>query len=168
MAIASVVLLCSIVLVPYQEKLIMKVLASFSLSKPLLQKVREQVSRFLLGMRALQNIRRLALFLSLTVIIWFIDGVSIVIGAGIISQVLNISQSLIFLSALGLSSAIPSTPGYIGVYQFVAVMVLVPFGFTHSDALAYILIIQISGYLVITFWGGTGMILINKAKGFYE
>ncbi len=165
MAIASIVLLCGIVLVPYQEKLVIKILGSLPLSKPLTQKVSEQASRFLLGMRSLQNIRRLALFLSLTLVIWLVDGISIVIGARIVSQVLNIYQALIFLSALGLSSAIPSTPGYIGVYQFVAVLVLVPFGFTRSDALAYILIIQISGYLIITFWGLIGVSLINKTNG---
>jgi hypothetical protein len=53
----------------------------------------------------------------------------------------------------GLSSALPSTPGYVGVYQFVAVMILVPFGFTQSEALATIILSQIANYLIVTFWG---------------
>jgi len=36
--------------------------------------------------------------------------------------------ALLVLTALGLSSALPSTPGYVGIFQFVAVTVLAPFG----------------------------------------
>ncbi len=39
----------------------------------------------------------------------------------------------------------------------VAVAVLVPFGFSRADALAYILISQILNYLVVTFWGVIGL-----------
>ncbi len=65
------------------------------------------------------------------------------------------------LSALGLSSAIPSTPGYLGVFQFVMVTVLGPFGFTQSEAVAYSLISQGTGYLVVTFWGLIGAFKIR-------
>ncbi len=75
---------------------------------------------------------------------------------------LNLGQALILLAALGLSSAIPSTPGYVGVYQFVAVTILVPFGFLRSEALAYILISQVVGYLQYGFWGLLGLWQINK------
>ena len=90
------------------------------------------------------------------------DAVGATIGVRIISQTLSLGQALILLSALGLSSAVPSTPGYVGVYQFVAVAVLVPFGFSRSDALAYILISQILGYLVVSFWGLLGLWQLNK------
>ena len=59
-------------------------------------------------------------------------------------------------AALGLGSALPSTPGYVGVYQFVAVTVLTPFGFTRTDAIAYILVAQALMYVVIGFWGSVG------------
>ena len=62
---------------------------------------------------------------------------------------------------MGLSSAIPSTPGYVGIYQFVAVAVLVPFGFPRVDALAYSLVLQIMNYAVVTFWGLLGLWRIN-------
>jgi hypothetical protein len=56
------------VFAPYQENLITKILGLLPLSKSLTQKVTVQASRFLLGMRSLQNIRRLALFLSFTAV----------------------------------------------------------------------------------------------------
>jgi glycosyltransferase 2 family protein len=123
-----------------------------------------QIRRFLSGAHSLQNRRRLAGFMMMTGLIWLIDALLVTLGVRIISQTLRIDQALVLLAALGLSSAIPSTPGYVGVYQFVALLVLVPFGFSQSEALAYILISQVLGYLVISFWGLIGLWQINRMK----
>ena len=50
--------------------------------------------------------------------------------------------AFLLIAGLGLGSALPSTPGYVGIYQFVAVTVLTPFGFSRTDAIAYILVAQ--------------------------
>ena len=163
MAIAASIGLLFIFLIPLFEVHLIRLLHAFPIPSSLREKSVQQFQRFLMGMVSLQNIRRIFLFTLFTVTIWLIDGLSTMVGAGIIGQSLNLGQALIYLSALGLSSAIPSTPGYVGVYQFVAVTVLVPFGFTKPDALAYILISQILGYLVITFWGLIGLTQIKTA-----
>ena len=153
-----------ILLMPSQEKLILKVLNILPMPNKLRIVLHEQISRFLVGMRSLQNMRRMISFAALTVVIWLVDALANVIGVHIINQSLSLGQALILLSALGLSSAIPSTPGYVGVYQFAAVTVLMPFGFSRAEALAYILISQILNYLVITFWGLIGLWQINKVN----
>jgi glycosyltransferase 2 family protein len=62
------------------------------------------------------------------------------------------------IAALGLSSAAPSTPGYVGIYQFVAVTVLAPFGFARDEALAFILATQaVNVYAVVIVWGTLGL-----------
>jgi len=155
-----------ILVMPYQEKFVFSVLNKLPLPNRFRVMLNEQISRFLIGMRSLQNTKRLTSFIALTIIIWLVDALINVISVHIIGQNLNIGQALILLAALGLSSAIPSTPGYIGVYQFVAVIVLVPFGFSRADALAYILISQILSYAIITFWGLIGLWQINKARDF--
>ena len=43
-----------------------------------------------------------------------------------------------------------------GIYQFVAVSVLTPFGFTRTDAVAYILLVQVLSYVVMGCWGALG------------
>ncbi len=159
---AGIIGLIFILIMPYQQKLFFKVLHVFPLPEKFKTALGEQISRFMIGMRSLQNPKRAISFAMLTIVIWFVDAITNVIGVRIIGQNLNIGQALILLAALGLSSAIPSTPGYIGVYQFVAVTVLVPFGFSRSDALAYILISQILNYLIITFWGLIGLWQINR------
>jgi len=161
-ALISVLGLIVVVVAPFQEKFILAILSKLPLK--ISGKVSDQVSRFLTGMRSLQNSRRLLSFILLTVVIWLLDGIACSIGARVISQRLNLGQSLILLSALGLSSAIPSTPGYIGIYQFIAVTVLTPFDFSRSDALAYILISQVINYVLVSIWGLLGLWQINKRE----
>ncbi len=163
-ALISVLGLVVIIAAPLQERFILLILGKLPLPPKISGKVSDQVSRFLIGMRSLQNPRRLLAFILLTAVIWLLDGIASSIGAQVISQRLNLGQSLILLSALGLSSAIPSTPGYVGVYQFVAVIVLTPFGFSRSDALAYILISQVINYVLVSIWGLLGLWQINKIK----
>jgi glycosyltransferase 2 family protein len=164
MTFAGLLGLFFVICSPWLEKYFLLILKHLPLPQNWIDKISNQLSLFLQGMRSLQNTRRLVSFLALTALIWFIDGCITMIGANIVSSSLSLPQSLVFLSALGLSSAVPSTPGYIGVYQFVAVLVLVPFGFTKSSALAFILISQIVGYIVVAFWGLLGLWLLKIQK----
>ena len=65
----------------------------------------------------------------------------------------KIDQSARHGDARSVAGALPSTPGYVGIYQFVAVSVLSPFGFSRTDAIAYILFYQAVSYLVVLTWG---------------
>ena len=160
--IGGIVELLTVIILPYQEKRLTSLIHYIPLPETSQDKEFKSVDPFPDGMRSLQKIDRITKFLAFTLLIWWIDGLSIVIGARIVSQTLSLSQALILLAALGLSSAIPSTPGYIGVFQFVAVSVLIPFGFSHADSLAYIIIIQISGYLLVTLLGLIGLWQVGR------
>ncbi len=115
------------------------------------------LEQFLLGMRALHSYRRALGFLGLSFPIWIGDGLVAASVALALRLHLSLAQSLLLLAALGLASAAPSTPGYVGVFQFVAVTVLVPFGFSHSHALAYIISYQAIIYVVVLAWGPIGL-----------
>ncbi len=97
------------------------------------------------------------MFLLTTVGIWLLDGIGTVITARAFSMELQLTQSLLILVGLGLSSAIPSAPGYVGVYQFVAVTILAIFGYPQSQALAFILVAQAVGMLLTLVWGLIGL-----------
>jgi uncharacterized membrane protein YbhN (UPF0104 family) len=162
MAVAGVLALAFVLLAPFQERLLLRIIDRLSLPERVSSKITEQTSRFLVGMRSLHSVRRMFLFILLTGVIWLTDGLGVLIGVRIISQSLNLGQALILLAALGLSSAVPSTPGYIGVYQFVAVTVLMPYGFSRGEALAYILIAQVLSYAGVSFWGLLGLWQIKR------
>ena len=85
-------------------------------------------------------------------------GVALHTGLGAHALGLTIPMPVAFLliAGLGLGSALPSTPGYVGIYQFVAVSVLTPFGFSRTNAIAYILLAQALSYTLVAFWGSLG------------
>jgi len=109
------------------------------------------------ALRAFHDARRLTEFLTLTVVIWCLDAVGAVITAKALGLQLPVSVAFLLIAGLGVASALPSTPGYVGIYQFVAVTVLTPFGFSRTSAIAYILVVQALMYLVIGFWGSLGL-----------
>jgi len=115
------------------------------------------VEQGLRGLRAFHDAGRLSIFLGMALVIWALDAVGAVIGGAALGLHIPIPVAFLLIAGLGLGSALPSTPGYVGIYQFVAVSVLKPFGFRAEDALAYILVVQAIGYLVIGFWGGLGL-----------
>jgi glycosyltransferase 2 family protein len=105
------------------------------------------------GLRAFHDVGRLSEFLALTAVIWTIDAIATVVGGTAIGLHLSLMVAFLLLAGLGLGSALPSTPGYVGIYQFVAVSVLTPFGFSRTQAIAYILLAQALSYIVMGFWG---------------
>ena len=142
---------------PHMGGLANNLIARLPVSSGLRGKIEHFTTNFLTGAGALQHWGRLALFMFFSLGIWTLDmlcGFSVARAFG-----LNINpiQVFILLAALGLASALPSTPGYVGVYQFVAVAVLVPFGLSEAQSLAYIIGYQGVNYVVITLWGLIGL-----------
>jgi hypothetical protein len=111
------------------------------------------LQQFLRGLQSLIDLRRASSFGGLTLLIWLMDGMGTVLTAYILNLHFTLLQALVLLAGLGLSSALPSTPGYVGIYQFVAVLVLVPFGLSNAEAVAYIVFAQIVGMLLVACWG---------------
>lgn len=109
------------------------------------------------GMRAFHDVGRLSGFLALTILIWCLDALGAVIAGAALGLRIPISVAFLLIAALGAGTALPSTPGYVGIYQFVAVTVLTPFGFSRADAVAFILVAQALMYVVIGFWGALGL-----------
>ena len=165
MSIIGGVGLIAIVLLPYIGYWMDQVIASLPLlTASAKEKLSELLKQFLHGIEALHSAKRIGVFLLFTATIWLMDGIGTLFLGYILNLHLSLSQAFVLLAGLGLSSAIPSTPGYVGVYQFVAVTVLVPFGYSRANALAFILISQILNYLIISFWGLLGLWQINKSN----
>jgi glycosyltransferase 2 family protein len=116
------------------------------------------------GLRAFHDARRLTGFFGLTIAIWCLDAVGTIVAGTALGFRMPLSAAFLLIAALGLASALPSTPGYIGIYQFVAVTVLTPFGFSRTDAIAYILVAQALMYVVIGLWGSLGLLRHRQTR----
>ena len=145
------------VVLPRLERHIQRLMARVMGATALQQRLSGVLQQFLLGMRAFQQFSRGAGFAGLTSVIWLADSVAMILVARAFHLTLALPQALVLIAALGLSSAAPSTPGYVGIYQFVAVTVLAPFGFARDEALAFILAAQAVIYAVVIVWGALGL-----------
>lgn len=114
------------------------------------------------GLRTFHSASRLSLFVALTAVIWTVDAYAAIVTAASIGVTLALPISFLLLSALGLSSALPSSPGYVGIYQFVAVTVLAPFGFSRAHAIAVVVVLQAASYAVNALWGSIGVVRYRR------
>lgn len=89
----------------------------------------------------------------LSVLLWFVEGVSYYV----ISLAFHLSIGLptfVFISAIvNISSALPSTAGFIGTFEFFATNLLLFFGISKTLALSFVLVLHIELLLPITLVG---------------
>jgi uncharacterized protein (TIRG00374 family) len=122
------------------------------------------LKQFLGGLQALRDVARAVRFLALTAVVWCLDATAARLAAHAVNLKLDFAEALVLLSALGLSTAAPSTPGYVGIYQFVSVSVLAAFGVARSEALVFIVAFQAVVYAVITVGGLAGLWRLRHRK----
>lgn len=138
----------AIAVAPHTEALCRAVLERIPLPAKLRGHFLKLTDQVLLGVRAFHHIGRFFSFAALTVAIWVSDTLGTMVSARALGLHFSFGVAILLIAAMGLASALPSTPGYVGIYQFVAVTVLVPFGVPKDLALAYILVAQAASYLV--------------------
>jgi hypothetical protein len=164
MGILGVAALVFLLLAPHLRGFITSLVNKLPFPETWRERVNKLLQDFLLGASAFIHPGRAAGFLGLSGIVWVLDASAVVL----MSQALNLNftypQAFLLLVAMGLSSAIPSTPGYVGIYQFVAVTLLPLYGTTRSEALTFILALQAINTLMILVWGFIGLWQLNIGK----
>ncbi|MEQ1945548.1 MAG: lysylphosphatidylglycerol synthase transmembrane domain-containing protein [Bryobacteraceae bacterium] len=155
-AIVGTIGVISIALLPRLEKLGVEILRRLPIPDGIRDKLIGWLEHILDGFRAFHDAGRASTFLGLTIVIWCLDAVSAVTCAKGLGLDLPLPVAFLLITGLGLGSALPSTPGYVGIYQFVAVSILTPFGFRKADAIGYILMIQVVSYVLVGLWGSLG------------
>jgi uncharacterized protein (TIRG00374 family) len=128
-------------------------------------KLKHVLEQVLFGLRAFHDGRRLLKFVVLTAVIWFMDAVVVIFAALSLDIRLTFAMAYLLITGLGLGSALPSTPGYVGIYQIVAVAVLVPFGFARPPVIAFTFLLQGLQYLTTGIWGMFALLRFRKLKG---
>ena len=156
-AILGLLGIAAIALLPAFESFWFRFTVRIPMRPAMREKLEHVLRQGLQGIRSFHDRWRLASFLFFTAVIWCLDGLTTIVGARAIGVSIDLPLAFLLVAGLGLGSALPSTPGYIGIYQFVAVSILTPFGVSKNNSIAYILLYQAMNYLVILFWGLIGL-----------
>ncbi len=99
--------------------------------------------------------RRAAIWMGLSFVTWTLGSVAVLLVGRSVGIDLSPLESIFVASALALGVAIPSSPGYVGTYQWLGVASLGLLDVPVNDALAFAILMQASWYIPTTLAGGT-------------
>jgi len=122
------------------------------------QRVRQRwLDRFVEGLSSIRHPGRLAVFLVLTCCIWTVDAVTTVVAGAALGVHIPLLAAFVILAALGVSSAVPLTPGQVGVFQWVASSVLGSYAVPQEPAVLVAIALQGVNFLILLVWGMAGV-----------
>ena len=105
------------------------------------------------GLQFLNHGRTVAVILGLTLTIWAIEALALTIAFRAFGLRLGLSAATLLAAAIGLSFALPLTPGNVGTYQLICIVVLRAFGVERDSAFAFGLGYQAVSLVVLAVLG---------------
>ena len=115
---------------------------------PLLGRIRPAMllSDFLDGLAFIRRPLTLASVIAWTAVVWCASGISVYLGAAAVGVWKEPEVALFALLATSLSLAVPSAPGYVGVFHAAFVAAYVTFGVEEGPALAAAIVVHALGF----------------------
>jgi glycosyltransferase 2 family protein len=101
--------------------------------------------------------RRLAGALLLSAVAWFAYAGAAICAGRSVGFHLSLVDALFVTAVLNLGAAIPSSPGFVGTYQWLAKVSLGAAGVGHNQALAFAILLQAVWYVPTTLLGGVSL-----------
>jgi len=157
LAVGAAAGLVAVIVLPHTGDLCARVIRRFPLPAGLRDRLLHLTEQVMMGLRTFHDVKRFLVFTAFTAIIWSLDAATVVVLANGLDMTVTFPVAALLICSLGLASAVPSTPGYVGIFQFVAVQVLPPFGISPDKAIALLLVMQALNYLVVLAFGLPGL-----------
>ena len=103
--------------------------------------------------------RRPVVWLGLSLAAWVTWAIAASLVARSLGLDLSITDALFVTAVLNLGSAVPSSPGYVGTYEWLGVASLGLLDVPHEQALAFTILLHAAWYVPTTITGGTALAL---------
>ena len=121
--------------------------------KKIFQKLREKMDLFISSFRSARSGKTLIHVLIFSFIVWLLEGLTYYFVAQSLALNINFWQILLVLGIVNFGILIPASPGYIGTFEYFAILTLSVFGISKSLGASYAIILHIIEYLPITIYG---------------
>jgi glycosyltransferase 2 family protein len=116
-------------------------------------RAKEIMEKFIGGLKVFRNIPSLIWILGWSIVIWGVVGISNYFIFLAFNLHPPIQASFILLVIVCLGVMLPSSPGFVGTFQFFCVIALATFGYDKNIALPFSLVLHASQYLPVTLLG---------------
>ena len=103
--------------------------------------------------------RRVAAWLGLSACAWTAWAVAALLVARALGIHLSVADALFVTAVLNLGSAVPSSPGFVGTYEWLGVASLGLVGVDRETALAFTILLHAAWYLPTTAVGGAALVV---------
>lgn len=140
--IMSLIGFCLLFSIKLLQRIFNQIIKILPINKQLKIPIISFTNSFFSGLTTVHNLNRFIQVIIVTFCIWLSDAVILFTISHALAIQINFLVILILLAALSFSNIIPSTVGSIGVYQFIAISILMPFGVAKSLAFADIVVFQ--------------------------
>jgi glycosyltransferase 2 family protein len=101
--------------------------------------------------------RHLVIWLGLSLAAWAIWAVAALLIASSLGIDLSLTEALFVTAVLNLGSAVPSSPGYVGTYEWLGVASLGLLDIDHESALAFTILVHAAWYVPTTLFGAVAL-----------
>lgn len=111
---------------------------------------------FIDGLQILQNIRETFLVLLLSLAAWSCEFTAyyfLATGMGVAPDPLTLWSTALLMAVVNLAILIPNAPGGIGLFEFIGVALLLPFGVSKEMAVGYMFLVHFLVLIPITLLG---------------
>lgn len=116
-------------------------------------KAGEITEKFIGGLKVFRNVPSLLWILAWSVLIWLVVGISNYFIFLAFDLHPPIQASFILLVIVSLGVMLPSSPGFVGTFQFFCVVSLATFGYDKNIALPFSILLHASQYFPVTLLG---------------
>ena len=116
-------------------------------------KLEQVLERFVSGLDAVQNPRILLSLFGWSLVIWGIEVLALQVTAAACGIDLSLMGAIFTLVIINLGTMIPSSPGYIGTFEFFCVKSLAAFHIAAAPAMGFALVLHVVQFLPITLVG---------------
>ncbi len=101
--------------------------------------------------------RHIAVWLGLSLAAWCMWAVAAYLVARSLGVELSLTEALFVTAVLNLGSAVPSSPGYVGTYEWLGVASLGLLDVGHEPALAFTILVHAAWYVPTTLFGAVAL-----------
>jgi uncharacterized protein (TIRG00374 family) len=105
------------------------------------------------GLQVLHSTRAIALLLIYTLIIWASNALLLWLTLRAFHIAVPFSGAILLIAVLNLGMAVPSTPGYVGVFDYLMVLTLALYNIPRTQAVAAALVFHAIAFVPITIIG---------------
>jgi len=111
------------------------------------------VGQIVAGLTSLRNRRTLVLVGVYTLVIWLANAAMVWLALRAFHLAIPFTGALLLTAVLNLGMAVPSSPGYVGVFEYLMVLTLGLYGIGHTPALAAALVFHAISFVPVTLIG---------------